>query len=178
MNWTCRRSPTWSMLVTWLWTSKMGPTPTQLLPVWTETLCKNFTWVRRPNGLVYHSVGAHLQWRGLFPARSLLISMLPMPSLTSLFDCKQYVNLGKVLVTDTPYAPGTETLPLTPAKFGTVRRFYIRTGKDEGVLPAHQDEMIANNPPEKVFCMPNGDHAVFFSAPMELFRILTCIAGL
>ncbi|XP_024370042.1 putative methylesterase 15, chloroplastic [Physcomitrium patens] len=91
---------------------------------------------------------------------------------------KRYVNLGKVLVTDTPYAPGTETLPLTPAKFGTVRRFYIRTGKDEGVLPAHQDEMIANNPPEKVFCMPNGDHAVFFSAPMELFRILTCIAGL
>ncbi|KAG0504965.1 hypothetical protein M758_N007600 [Ceratodon purpureus] len=91
---------------------------------------------------------------------------------------KRYVNLAKVLVTDTPYGPGTETLPLTPSKYGTVRRFYIRTGKDKGVLPADQDAIIAANPPEKVVCMPNGDHAVFFSAPMELFKNLLCISSL
>lgn len=90
----------------------------------------------------------------------------------------QYVNLAKVLVTDTPYAPGTQVLPLTPANYGRVRRFYIRTGKDKGVPPADQDAMIAANRPEKVVCMPNGDHAVFFSAPMELFRNLLCISSL
>lgn len=89
----------------------------------------------------------------------------------------QFVNLAKVLMTDTPYVSGTETLPLTPSKYGTVRRFYIRTGKDKGVPPADQDAMIAANPPEKVFCIPNGDHAVFFSAPKELYRLLTCISG-
>ena len=66
---------------------------------------------------------------------------------------------------------------MTEAKYGSVRRFYIRTGKDKGVLPEAQDAMIAANPPEKVFCMPMGDHAVFFSAPTELFRLLTCIAA-
>lgn len=88
------------------------------------------------------------------------------------------MNLAKVLVTDTPYAPGTQPLTLTPAKYGTVRRFYIRTGKDKGVPPADQDAMIAANPPEKVFLMPNGDHAVFFSAPLELFQNLLCISSL
>lgn len=83
-----------------------------------------------------------------------------------------------MLVTDTPYAPGTQVFPLTPANYGTVRRFYIRTGKDKGVKPADQDAMIAANPPEKVACMPNGDHAVFFSAPMELFKNLLCISSL
>nr|XP_024372887.1 putative methylesterase 11, chloroplastic isoform X1 [Physcomitrium patens] len=90
----------------------------------------------------------------------------------------RYVNLGREVMTDTPFTPGTETLPLTPAKYGTVRRFYIRTGKDKGVPPSDQDEIIANNPPEKLFCMPNGDHTVFFSAPIELFKNLLCISSL
>lgn len=88
----------------------------------------------------------------------------------------QYINLSKYLMTNTPYAPGAQVLPLSMANFGSVRRFYIRTGKDKGVLPEDQDAMIAANPPEKVFCMPNGDHGVFLSAPMELFRLLTCIS--
>ena len=89
----------------------------------------------------------------------------------------QYINLAKVVVTDTPYVPGTQVLPLTKSRYGKVRRFYIRTGKDKGVSPADQDTMIRANPPEKVFCIPGGDHAVFFSAPTELYKLLTCISA-
>lgn len=88
------------------------------------------------------------------------------------------MNLARVVMTPTPYRPGTEILPLTPSKFGKVDRYYVRTGEDLGVLTAEQDLIIAANPPKQVFHIPDGDHAVFFSAPYKLFRILLCISSL
>lgn len=90
----------------------------------------------------------------------------------------QYINLAINLMTPTPYVMGVEPLTLTASKYGQVRRFYIRTGKDLGVLTSEQDLIIAANPPERVFNMPNGDHAVFFSDPVTLFRTLLCISSL
>lgn len=90
----------------------------------------------------------------------------------------QYINLATNLMTPTPYVMGVEPLTLTPSNYGQVRRFYIRTGKDLGVLTSEQDLIIAANPPERVFNMSNGDHAVFFSDPVTLFRTLLCISSL
>lgn len=81
-------------------------------------------------------------------------------------------------MTDTPYAAGQEPLTLTPGKYGTIRRFYVRTGQDLGVLTSEQDTIIAGNPPEQVFNISNGDHAVFFSFPSKLFNFLLCISSL
>ncbi|CAK9196065.1 unnamed protein product [Sphagnum troendelagicum] len=90
----------------------------------------------------------------------------------------QYVTLGQDLFTPTPYQPGTEKLNLTTSKYGSIRRFYIRTGHDHAVLPSEQDQIIHANKPERVFHLSRADHMAFLSTPIELFSALVHIASI
>lgn len=75
-----------------------------------------------------------------------------------------------------PFAPAMETITLTPEKYGSVRRFYIRTAQDQAFSPDLQQKLIEQNPPEQVFTMKSGDHSPFFSKPQSLHRLFVEIA--
>ncbi|CAL9121794.1 unnamed protein product [Musa textilis] len=51
------------------------------------------------------------------------------------------------------------------------RRVYIKTTHDNMVNPQQQDAMIRRWPPDDVLVMET-DHSPFFSAPMELFKLV------
>lgn len=71
--------------------------------------------------------------------------------------------------------PWPATLPST--RFDKVegleqaRRVYIKTTHDNMVNPQQQDAMIRRWPPDDVLVMET-DHSPFFSAPMELFKLV------
>ncbi|SON55686.1 acetoin dehydrogenase E2 subunit dihydrolipoyllysine-residue acetyltransferase [Hartmannibacter diazotrophicus] len=69
-----------------------------------------------------------------------------------------------------------EPLALTPERFGSVRRFYIKGLRDQAVAPVYQDTMIANSPCEEVFEI-DSDHSPFLSCPARLAGILKDVAG-
>ncbi|BBN02488.1 hypothetical protein MPTK1_2g15700 [Marchantia polymorpha subsp. ruderalis] len=90
----------------------------------------------------------------------------------------QVYALGRALLRATPYQSLFGTFNLTSARYGSVRRFFIRTGEDLSLPPAAQQLIIDSNPPEQVFTIEGSDHATFFSRPRELVRILKKIAKL
>jgi hypothetical protein len=114
-----------------------------------------------------------LKFHSLF----LLEIVLSLTFSRVVFDV-QYVTLGQDLFTPTPYQPGTEKLNLTTTKYGSIRRFYIRTGHDHAVLPSEQDQIIHANKPERVFHLSRADHMAFLSTPIELFSALVHIASI
>ena len=69
-----------------------------------------------------------------------------------------------------------DALRLTPARFGRVRRVYVRGLRDNAVSLAYQDAMLANTPCERVFDI-DGDHSPFLSAPSTLAAILEQVAS-
>lgn len=84
-------------------------------------------------------------------------------------------TLASTLLKTNPLVPIITTMSLTPENFGSVRRFYIKTLKDNAITPWLQDEMIAASPCEKVYSI-KGDHSPFFSRPLKLAWILYRIA--
>jgi len=75
-----------------------------------------------------------------------------------------------------PAGPFNAPILVTPEKFGTVRRCYVRTSKDRAVTPRLQDAMLAKTPCAEVITM-NTSHTPFFAAPAELTATLIQLAS-
>ncbi|XP_059293853.1 putative methylesterase 11, chloroplastic isoform X2 [Lycium ferocissimum] len=86
------------------------------------------------------------------------------------------VALASVSMRPIPFSPVLEKLCLSDSKYGSVRRFYIETAEDNAIPIALQQNMISNNPPERVFHLKGADHSPFFSKPQALHRILVEIS--
>ncbi|CAN4082702.1 unnamed protein product [Withania somnifera] len=86
------------------------------------------------------------------------------------------VALASVSMRSIPFPPVLEKLCLSDSKHGSVRRFYIETAEDNAIPIALQQNMISNNPPERVFHLKGADHSPFFSKPQGLHRILVEIS--
>ncbi|MEI9885572.1 MAG: alpha/beta fold hydrolase [Rhizomicrobium sp.] len=72
-----------------------------------------------------------------------------------------------------PLAPMMAPVRVTPARFGRVKRAFIKTAQDRGVFPADQDRMSAGCDP--VIAMDT-DHSPFLSAPEEFAAHLDALA--
>lgn len=68
-----------------------------------------------------------------------------------------------------------DTLALSDARFGRVRRFYVEGTRDKAVSLAYQRAMTAETPCEEVFTL-DGDHSPFLSAPERLAGLLETVA--
>ncbi|KAJ8567139.1 hypothetical protein K7X08_019347 [Anisodus acutangulus] len=86
------------------------------------------------------------------------------------------VALASVSMRPIPFSPVLEKLRLSDSKYGSVRRVYIETAEDNAMPIALQQNMISNNPPERVFHLKGADHSPFFSKPQALHRILVEIS--
>jgi hypothetical protein len=75
-----------------------------------------------------------------------------------------------------PAGPFNTPILVTPEKFGTVRRCYVKTSKDRAVTPRLQDAMLAKTPCAEVLTM-NTSHTPFFAAPAELVTTLIQLAS-
>ncbi|MCV7014368.1 alpha/beta fold hydrolase [Mycolicibacterium madagascariense] len=71
----------------------------------------------------------------------------------------------------------SDTLRLTPQRYGTVKRFYVKGLRDNAVPLIYQDTMLQNTFCDGVYTL-DADHSPFLSAPGELSEILLTIAGL
>lgn len=92
-------------------------------------------------------------------------------------DCAEDVASAATLrLNSQPMAPYTQALELSPQRYGTVPRTYIRTLKDNAVSPGFQQQMIEWSPPNKVILMDTG-HSPFLSKPEELASALTSLLG-
>ncbi|PHT56961.1 putative methylesterase 13, chloroplastic [Capsicum baccatum] len=86
------------------------------------------------------------------------------------------VALASVSMRSIPFSPVLEKLCLSDSKYGSVRRFYIETAQDNAIPIALQQNIISNNPPERVFHLKGADHSPFFSKPQGLHKILVEIS--
>ncbi|KAI5082944.1 hypothetical protein GOP47_0002687 [Adiantum capillus-veneris] len=86
------------------------------------------------------------------------------------------VNLALTLLNPTPFAPLLEVLTLTPAKYGSIPRFYIKTPLDNVIVPALQASFIQQNPPSQEFTIQQSDHSPFFSKHVILANLLLSLA--
>lgn len=75
-----------------------------------------------------------------------------------------------------PNAPVGTPLHLTPARFGSVPRTYIKTLEDRALTPQLQDRMLAALPCDTVYTMKTS-HSPFLSQPKELADIMISIAA-
>ncbi|KAM7506975.1 hypothetical protein LguiA_017428 [Lonicera macranthoides] len=66
---------------------------------------------------------------------------------------------------------------VTKENYGLVRRVFIMSGQDKGLVVALQKYMIENNPPSEVKEISDSDHMVMFSKPKELCSYLLEIAA-
>ena len=87
----------------------------------------------------------------------------------------------KGLHCDEPAGVALEPSPITPQRFGSLPRHYIRCTKDMAILPAGQDFMIeevdkAMGNSTQVHTL-EASHSPFYSKPDELASLLTAIAG-
>ena len=73
-----------------------------------------------------------------------------------------------------PNAPSFTPLHLTAERFGRVPRYYIRCERDRAIGPGLQGRMVEASPCRQVFTLDT-DHSPFYSAPMELAKILLAI---
>jgi len=75
-----------------------------------------------------------------------------------------------------PTAAFNTPLELTPERFGSVRRTYIRTLADRAVTPMLQDAMLAALPCAQVASLNTG-HTPFLSAPEQLAAQIVALSG-
>jgi len=66
-----------------------------------------------------------------------------------------------------PSGPFNAPVSVTPARFGSVSRFYIKTLNDRAVTPALQDAMLAKTPCDRVVSLSTS-HTPFFANPVGL----------
>jgi hypothetical protein len=76
-----------------------------------------------------------------------------------------------------PAAPLTEKLTLSPANYGRVPKYYVRTLQDHAISPSLQDLMLQATPVQKEYRLTSS-HTPQLSMPDELTSILTDIAQL
>lgn len=74
-------------------------------------------------------------------------------------------------LTEEPARPSLEKPLLTPDKFGTVPRSYIRCTKDRAISIEFQDEMIARQPCDRIATLPSS-HSPFLSMPEALAQAI------
>lgn len=86
------------------------------------------------------------------------------------------IALAMVSMRPVPLGPIMEKLPLSPERYGTVRRFFIQTLDDCALSPDVQEKLVRENPPEGVYNIKGSDHCPFFSKPQSLHKILLEIA--
>lgn len=70
-----------------------------------------------------------------------------------------------------PAAPFNTPIHRTGARFGSVRRCYVRAAKDRAVTPMLQEAMLAKTPCADVVTL-NTSHTPFLAAPADLARTL------
>jgi pimeloyl-ACP methyl ester carboxylesterase len=78
---------------------------------------------------------------------------------------------------DEPAAPLAEKLTLSPANYGRVPKYYVRTLQDHAISPSLQDLMLQATPVQKEYRLTSS-HTPQLSMPDELTTILTDIAQL
>jgi pimeloyl-ACP methyl ester carboxylesterase len=78
---------------------------------------------------------------------------------------------------DEPAAPLAEKLTLSPANYGRVPKYYVRTLQDHAISPSLQDLMLQATPVQKEYRLTSS-HTPQLSMPDELTSILTDIAQL
>ncbi|KAF9601777.1 hypothetical protein IFM89_022945 [Coptis chinensis] len=86
------------------------------------------------------------------------------------------VALATVSMRPIPLGPIMEKLSLTPANYGTSRRFFVQTLDDHALSPDVQEKLVRDNPPAGVFKIKGSDHCPFFSKPQSLLKTLLEIA--
>jgi pimeloyl-ACP methyl ester carboxylesterase len=74
-----------------------------------------------------------------------------------------------------PAAPFNTPIHVTAARFGSVRRCYLKTAKDRAVTPLLQEAMLAKTPCAEVATM-NTSHTSFLAAPAEMSKALLKLA--
>jgi hypothetical protein len=87
----------------------------------------------------------------------------------------QDYNLALTLLDDEPYATLAGQFSLTAENYGTIPRYFIKTGQAHTFTSAEFDEIIAENQPKKVYTLQNSDHSAFFSQPALLVSTLKVI---
>lgn len=85
--------------------------------------------------------------------------------------CEEDVELATTLLCREPSLPVLSRLHLTPERYGSVRRAYIRLTKDRAVSPALQDRLIDASPPERVESLA-ASHSAYFSCPERLVEVI------
>ncbi|PHT41981.1 hypothetical protein CQW23_20835 [Capsicum baccatum] len=61
---------------------------------------------------------------------------------------------------------------LSSNRYGSVRRVFIVAGEDKQLTKEFQQWMIERNPPDEVKEIPDADHMVMMSRPLQLFTLL------
>jgi pimeloyl-ACP methyl ester carboxylesterase len=106
------------------------------------------------------------------------LTMLPPANAGELFlsGCEAELQALAGKLAPEPFQPLLSPVSLTPERYGTVPRVYIRTLAD-AILPlAAQDAMITRCPPDEVVSM-DADHSPMLNAVEETAAILTDIAS-
>ncbi|PIN16753.1 putative hydrolase/acyltransferase (alpha/beta hydrolase superfamily) [Handroanthus impetiginosus] len=88
------------------------------------------------------------------------------------------IALASVSMRTVPFAPVTEKLTLSAAKYGSISRFYIKTDEDFAIPAPLQEAMIQSDPPKQVFELKGSDHSPFLSRPQALHRLLVEISNM
>jgi pimeloyl-ACP methyl ester carboxylesterase len=81
--------------------------------------------------------------------------------------CDDDVALAHALLCREPIRPAGEKLDLTPDRYGTVPRAYIRLTEDRAVSLDLQDRLIEASPPDRVESI-DASHSAYFSQPDRL----------
>lgn len=91
-------------------------------------------------------------------------------------DCSdEDVALAHALLCREPIRPAGEALRLTPERYGTVPRAYIRLTEDRAVSLNLQDRLIEASPPERVESIA-ASHSAYFSQPDKLTETIMSLA--
>jgi hypothetical protein len=84
----------------------------------------------------------------------------------------QDYNLALRVLDTEPYSTLQEFLKLTPAKYGSIPRYFIQTDQDHVFLPVEFTYILTQNPPTQTYFMSGTDHSAFFSQPDDLVTLL------
>lgn len=87
-------------------------------------------------------------------------------------DCTEDdVALARTLLCREPLRPAAAPLALTPERYGTVSRAYIRLTEDRAVSLSLQDRLIEASPPQRVASL-KASHSAYFSQPDALTGVI------
>ena len=90
-------------------------------------------------------------------------------------DCSdEDVCLARLLLRAEPIGPSQTPIALTAEGFGRLRKIYITTTKDKGLLPEVQERMCTATFCQRIIRMNTG-HSPFFAAPDELVTHLLSV---